>query len=391
MSLVRLRRTRPRHAVEPAWKTSGRRISRRALLIVGVSLTAGPLAYLLLPVPSAAEPGMAHHVAVAVASPVRTPALVGGLLQSDDLITDPIGVRIGTPDPSPDGPLIGWPVSDRTPSTGFGYRSDPFTHRQRWHDGVDLGQACGDPAWASLDGTVSYAGWAGGYGNRVVLRHEPRNGRSFETTYNHLAKIEVRVGQTVQRGFVVGRVGSTGRSTACHMHFEVILGGFYVDPMRFLTGDQSKASLSRRVGSYMPEGMPSPEPTETGTTTRSPSPSVTRTPSPGQTPTPTTPTPTPTTPGPSDPTSPTTPSPTTPSPTSPSPTAPEPTTPTPSASTAGLSGTPSPAPASSQASAATPGAGDSRTPAQSASSGDTATAATPAGAHPSTSQGATPS
>ncbi len=387
MSLARLRRHRPRHAVEPAWITSGRRISRRALLIAGISLTAGPLAYLLLPVPSAAEPGRAQEVAVVAAppGPVRVAALVGGTLQSDDLIAEPIGVRVGTPDPSPDGPLIGWPVSDRTPSTGFGYRSDPFTHRQRWHDGVDLGQACNDPAWASLDGTVSYAGWAGGYGNRVVLRHEPRNGRSFETTYNHLAKIEVSVGQSVQRGFVVGRVGSTGRSTACHMHFEVILGGYYVDPMRFLTGDQSKATLSRRVGSYMPDGLPSPDPTQTETATRSQSPSVTRSPSASHTPTPspTTPTPPPDTNTPVTPTA--TPTLTTPVPTTPIPTPTTPLSAVPVTSTP--PGTPTAA-QESQTGATTPGSAAQRSATR--PTADPTGSSSPAPAV-STSQGGTPS
>ena len=389
MSLTRPRRHHPRHAVEPAWITSGRRISRRALLIAGISVTAGPLAYLLLPVPSAAEPGRAQEVAVAAApaAPIHAAALVGGILQSDDLIAEPIGVRVGTPDPSPDGPLIGWPVSDRTPSTGFGYRSDPFTHRQRWHDGVDLGQACNDPAWASLAGTVSYAGWAGGYGNRVVLRHEPRNGRSFETTYNHLAKIEVRVGQSVQRGFVVGRVGSTGRSTACHMHFEVILGGYYVDPMRFLTGDQSKATLSRRVGSYMPDGLPSPDPTQTDTATRSQSPSATRSPSASHTPTPSPTTPTP----PPDTTTPVTPTPTptltTPVPTTPTPapTTPTPSTPVPVTSTAAA--TPS-ATQESQTGATTPSSTVQRSATR--PTADPTGSSSPAPAV-STSQGATPS
>lgn len=296
MPLIRLRRTHPRRAVEPSWRTSGRRISRRALLIAAVSLTAGPLTYLVLPVPSAAEPGMAQPAPVLATAPARQPALIGGVIHSDDLITDPIGVVLGTPGPVADGELIGWPVSDRTPSSGFGYRRDPFTHQQRWHDGIDLGQPCGDPAWASLDGTVVYTGWAGGYGNRVILRHADRDGLSFETTYSHLSEIEVRVGQVVQRGFVVGRVGSTGRSTACHMHFEVILDGYYVDPMRFLTGDQSKAGLSRKVGSYMPSGMPSPIDEETESPTPTPS-ARTRTPSPSPTPTPTptitSPTPTP--------------------------------------------------------------------------------------------------
>jgi hypothetical protein len=316
----------PRHALDASWRHHGRRFSRRVALILGVALIGGPLAYIILPQSVAALPGgpqSAPLVSVA-AAPVRTPAFVAGLIEDSDLIADPVGVVTTGPTVAASGDLIGWPVTDHTPSTGFGYRSDPFTHRQRWHDGVDLGQPCGDPVWASLDGTVVDAGWAGGYGNRVVIRHADRDGHSFATTYNHMAKIEVKVGDQVTRGQVVGRIGSTGRSTACHMHFEVILDGSYVDPMRFLTGDMSKAALSRKVGSYMPSGLPSPTsspslnatPTVTPThttptpspthTTPAPAPSTTTprvTPSPSRTqtptPTPTTPTPTPTTPTPS--------------------------------------------------------------------------------------------
>jgi hypothetical protein len=316
----------PRHALDASWRHHGRRFSRRVALILGVALIGGPLAYITLPQSVAAQPGGPHSAPLVslAAAPVRTPAFVAGLIEDSDLIADPVGVVTTGPTVAASGDLIGWPVTDHTPSTGFGYRSDPFTHRQRWHDGVDLGQPCGDPVWASLDGTVVDAGWAGGYGNRVVLRHADRDGHSFATTYNHMAKIEVKVGDQVTRGQVVGRIGSTGRSTACHMHFEVILDGSYVDPMRFLTGDMSKAALSRKVGSYMPSGLPSPTsspslnatPTVTPThttptpspthTTPAPAPSTTTprvTPSPSRTPaptpTPTTPTPTPTTPTPS--------------------------------------------------------------------------------------------
>jgi hypothetical protein len=297
--------------------------------------------------------------------------LVAGLIVDGDLIADPVGVVTAGPTVAAGGELIGWPVTDRTPSTGFGYRSDPFTHRQRWHDGVDLGQPCGDPVWASLDGTVVDAGWAGGYGNRVVIRHADRDGKSFATTYNHMAKVEVTVGQQVTRGQVVGRIGSTGRSTACHMHFEVILDGSYIDPMRFLTGDMSKAALSRKVGSYMPSGLPSPTsspssnatptvtPTQTSPTptytTPAPAPSTTRprvTPSPSRTPTPT-------------------PTPTTQTPTTPTPT---PTTPTPSPTTPTLSPTGSSV-------TPTPGA---TTPATPAASTTSPAIVTPAGLAPST-------
>jgi hypothetical protein len=322
----------PRHALDASWHHHGRRLSRRVLLILGVALIGGPLAYIVLPQSVAAQPGGPHSapVVTVAAAPVRTPAFVAGLIQDGDLIADPVGVVTTGPTVAVSGDLIGWPVTDHTPSTGFGYRSDPFTHRQRWHDGVDLGQPCGDPAWASLDGTVVDAGWAGGYGNRVVIRHADRDGHSFATTYNHMARIEVKVGQLVTRGQVVGRIGSTGRSTACHMHFEVILDGSYVDPMRFLTGDMSKVALSRRVGSYMPSGLPSPNssPSVNATSTVTPSPShTTATPSPTHT----TPAPAPSTTAPH-----VTPSPT-PS-TSPTPT-PTPTTPTPTPTTTSPTGT----------------------------------------------------
>ena len=350
------------------------------MLILGVALIGGPLTYIVLPQSVAALPGGPHSAPLASAAPVQAPAFVAGLIEDGDLIVNPVGVVTTGPTGAADGDLIGWPVTDHTPSTGFGYRSDPFTHRQRWHDGVDLGQPCGDPAWASLDGTVADAGWAGGYGNRVVVRHADRNGQSFATTYNHLAKIEASVGQTVTRGQVVGRVGSTGRSTACHMHFEVVLGGSYVDPMRFLTGDTSKASLSRKVGSYMPSGLPSPNssPTVTATPTlTTPTPTST-TPSPSPTRTTPTASPSTTAPRPTPPasTSRATPTPTPTSPTA-TPTTPAPTTPTPSPTdssaipAAGVTGT-SPTASSSSATPA------SATPASATPASATPASATPA-------------
>ncbi len=282
----RARRAVPRYAVSgqagAGWSGVAA-ILVRCLAVAFLAITGGGLTYAALPVPSvaapAAEPLLASEV---VAPPPVAPApagLVGGLIEGDDLLTDPPGVQTATP-ALVDGELIGWPVTDHTPSSGFGYRTDPFTHLQRWHDGVDLGQPCGDAVRASLDGVVAYAGWAGGYGYRVIVRHADRADLGFATAYSHLSRIDVRVGQPVARGEAVGAVGSTGRSTACHLHFEVILGSSYVDPMRFLTGDRSKADLSRRVGSYMPSGLPSPSPTTSRRTTPTPRPaSATPTPS----------------------------------------------------------------------------------------------------------------
>ena len=285
MRLTRSDSAHPRHAVEPSWRKLASWVNRRSLLVAAIVLAAGPLAW-VLPQSSSASQSPGSASALAAPSPEAiAPASAVAATDDDDLVIDPEGVATtSTPNPAADGVLIGWPVSDHTPSTGFGFRSDPFTHLQRWHDGVDLGQPCGDPAHASLDGTVLYAGTAGGYGNRIILRHANRGGQTFETTYNHLSRIDVGVGDAVKQGDIIGRIGSTGRSTACHMHFEVILGGSYVDPLRFLTGDTSKASLSRRVGSYMPAPVassasatpspttPTPTPTPKATTA---SPSVT--------------------------------------------------------------------------------------------------------------------
>jgi hypothetical protein len=320
-----------------------------------LAVVGGCLAYVVLPVPSAAAPGLREIGPVAVARLLPPPGLVGGTISpddsgdTDDLLTDPTGVMTTTADPAAGG-LIGWPVSDHTPSTGFGYRSDPFTHHQRWHDGVDLGQPCGDAVHASLDGTVQAAGWAGGYGNRIILRHADRAGHDFATTYNHLSKIDVVVGQTVAQGAVVGRVGSTGRSTACHLHFEVILDGAYVDPMRFLTGDQSKAGLSRRVGSPMPSGLPSPTATASPTRRATPTPTV-HTTSPTPTPTPASPTPTPATGSPT----------------------PTPGTPTPAI------GTPTPGPTTTDGSPSPPTStpGEATTPSDASGSGTDAATSTP--------------
>lgn len=291
MLLTRAGRSHPRHAVESSWHRVAKLISRRSLLVTAVVLAAGPLAW-LLPESSSASQMAQQTVALTAPSPVALAPVVA-VAVDDDLVADPEGVATSEPNRAADGVLIGWPVTDHTPSTGFGFRSDPFTHLQRWHDGVDLGQPCGDPARASLDGTVQSAGWAGGYGNRIIVRHADRGGQSFATTYNHLSAIDVTVGAAVKQGDVIGKIGSTGRSTACHMHFEVILGGSYVDPMRFLTGDQTKAALSRRVGSYMPAGLPSSITPSASPITPTPTP-TTPTPSPSPTPTSKTPSPTPT-------------------------------------------------------------------------------------------------
>lgn len=115
-------------------------------------------------------------------------------------------------------------------SSNFGTRIDPFFGRPAFHAGVDLRDEAGSPVKATAQGKVVTAGWAGGYGNMVEIEHA--NGIS--TRYGHLSAITVNEGQSVQRGSIIGRVGSTGRSTGPHLHYEVRIDGDPTDPMRFL-------------------------------------------------------------------------------------------------------------------------------------------------------------
>ena len=115
-------------------------------------------------------------------------------------------------------------------SSTFGYRTDPFYGRPALHSGVDLRQDQGEPVHATAGGVVSVAGPSGGYGNMVEIDH----GGGLATRYGHLSQIDVAPGQPVAPGAVIGRVGSTGRSTGPHLHYEVRSDGEAIDPARFL-------------------------------------------------------------------------------------------------------------------------------------------------------------
>ncbi len=115
-------------------------------------------------------------------------------------------------------------------SSGFGVRIDPFLGRPAMHTGVDIRASIGDPVRATAAGTVTQAGWNGGYGKMVEIDH----GNGLATRYGHLSAVEATVGQKVKIGQVIGRVGSTGRSTGPHLHYETRVAGDPVDPQKFL-------------------------------------------------------------------------------------------------------------------------------------------------------------
>ncbi len=115
-------------------------------------------------------------------------------------------------------------------TSGFGYRKDPFTHKRRFHNGLDIRVPVGTPVGASADGIVIFAGWAGGYGKCIKIKHF--NG--YTTLYGHLSRIYVKRGQKVHRGQIIGRSGRTGRATGPHLHFTVWYKGKPVNPAQFL-------------------------------------------------------------------------------------------------------------------------------------------------------------
>ena len=122
------------------------------------------------------------------------------------------------------------PAASMMLSSGFGYRSDPFTGGGAMHAGLDFKGPVGTPILAAAEGKVVLAGFHGGYGNMIEIRHA--NG--LVTRYAHLSGFNVRSGQMVERGVQIGRMGSTGRSTGSHLHFEVRQNGQAINPRKFL-------------------------------------------------------------------------------------------------------------------------------------------------------------
>jgi murein DD-endopeptidase MepM/ murein hydrolase activator NlpD len=121
-------------------------------------------------------------------------------------------------------PIKGWITS------GFGKRASPLTGEPGRHMGVDIANEVNTPIRATADGIVTFAGWETGYGRLVAIEH----GYGYSTRYGHCARIEIKVGDEVKRGQIIGYVGSTGRSTGSHCHYEVRIHGIPVDPEKYL-------------------------------------------------------------------------------------------------------------------------------------------------------------
>ncbi len=125
---------------------------------------------------------------------------------------------------------VGTPLKGKTTSN-FGYRKDPFKRKTGFHSGIDIDANYGQPIVATADGIVTQASWHSSYGKTVIIKHEDK----YETLLGHLSAITVKEGDKVKVGDVIGKAGSTGRSTGTHLHYEVMKDGKRVNPKTFLS------------------------------------------------------------------------------------------------------------------------------------------------------------
>ena len=139
------------------------------------------------------------------------------------------------------------PVSNKDLSrvaSGFGYRIDPVYKTPKMHTGLDFAAPIGTPIYATADGVVRDASFdAGGYGNHVIINH----GYGYQTLYGHMIRIKTRGGEQVKRGQVIGYVGSTGKSTGPHCHYEVIKNNTKIDPIHYFFNDLSPTDYERMI------------------------------------------------------------------------------------------------------------------------------------------------
>jgi len=143
------------------------------------------------------------------------------------------------------------PVKIAAFTSGYGTRADPFNGSIARHMGIDLAGPMGTPIYATADGVVSSAGWnSGGYGNLIKLDH----GRGVETRYGHLSAILVTAGQHITRGQQIARMGSTGRSTGSHLHYEVRIEGKAVNPIPFMKSTDYLLAMQKGGGIPMDGG-----------------------------------------------------------------------------------------------------------------------------------------
>jgi murein DD-endopeptidase MepM/ murein hydrolase activator NlpD len=144
------------------------------------------------------------------------------------------------------------PVNLAAFTSGYGVRSDPFRRSAAMHAGIDLAAPQGTAIYATADGVVGRAEWSGGYGNLVEIEH----GKGIQTRFGHLSKVLVHPGQRVTRGMLIALMGSTGRSTGSHLHYEVRIDGHAVNPVPFLQAADYVTAMEARSSTALAAGGP---------------------------------------------------------------------------------------------------------------------------------------
>jgi murein DD-endopeptidase MepM/ murein hydrolase activator NlpD len=148
----------------------------------------------------------------------------------------------------------GQPVDGANLTSGFGIRTDPFRGRAAMHPGIDLAGPLGTPVYATADGVVDRSEWNnGGYGNLIEIDH----GQGIQTRYGHLSQRIAQSGQRVRRGDLIGLMGSTGRSTGSHLHYEVRVAGQAINPIPFVPSQMMTVAM-RQQFQTVAEGGPRP-------------------------------------------------------------------------------------------------------------------------------------
>ena len=144
------------------------------------------------------------------------------------------------------------PVDDKfRVSSRYGYRGDPFNGRRKMHRGIDMAAPIGTPIYATADGVVGRAQWVRGYGKYIEIEH----GGDIQTRYGHLSRMNVAPNQRVKRGDLIAFMGSTGRSTGSHLHYEVRIDGKAVNPEPFLRSSSYLLAMQDRLN----QGQGGPE------------------------------------------------------------------------------------------------------------------------------------
>ena len=174
------------------------------------------------------EPSAGHRKVVAVVS-YRNNTETGREIQKEEVTLEAVPkiVERGTKIP----PTYVKPISGGRLSSGFGKRKAPTKGASSYHKGIDWATPVGTAVMASCGGTVTKAGWGSGYGYVVYIDH----GDGRQTRYGHLSKVLVKAGQKVSQGQKIALSGNTGRSTGPHLHFEILIGGSQVNPLKYLS------------------------------------------------------------------------------------------------------------------------------------------------------------